>query len=124
MTVYIDGEARHRFHLYPEAEGGPKAFRPAEQPGDRSVDEGWFNGRLSMPRTLSEAGVPLTGESVPPGGGAGGGEPAPEESAAPEDRPVLAFLEEWREGMLLTGAVVVGIVLALGGLSFLIRRKV
>jgi hypothetical protein len=124
MEVYIDGEARHRFHLYPLAEGGPKAFRPAEQPGDRNVDEAWFHGRLSMPRTLSEAGVPLTGVPVPPGGGAGGGGPAPEESEEPEDQPMLGFLEEWREGMLLTGAVVVAIVLGLGGVSFLIRRKV
>lgn len=124
MVVYVDGEARHEFHLYPLAEGGPKAYRPAEQPGDRSTDEAWFNGRLSMARTLSAAGVSLTGMPVPPGGGAGGGELAPTESTPPEDRPPLAFLEEWRQGMLLTAAVVVAIVLGLGGLSFLIRRKV
>jgi hypothetical protein len=124
MIVYIDGDARHEFHLYPLAEGGPKAFRPADQPGDRNVDEAWFHARLSMPRTLSAAGVPVTGMPVPSGGGSGGGGPAPEESEVPEDRPVLGFLEEWRQGMLLTGAVVVAIVLGLGGLSFLIRRKV
>jgi hypothetical protein len=124
MVVYLDGEARHRFHLYPLAEGGPKAFRPAEQPGERTVDEGWFHGRLSMPRTLSAAGVPLTGVPVPRSGGAGGGEPAPEQSVEPTEQPALAFLDEWRDGMLLTGAVVVAIVLGLGGLSFLIRRKV
>lgn len=124
MVVHIDGEARHEFHLYPLAEGGPKAFRPADQPGDRTVDEAWFHGRLTMARTLSSAGVPVTGMPVQPGGGSGGGEPAPEQSEQPEDRPVLGFLEEWRQGMLLTGAVVVGVVLGLGGLAFLIRRKV
>jgi hypothetical protein len=123
LVVHIDGEPRHRFHLYPLAEGGPKAFRPAEQPGDRTVKEAWFHGRLSMPRTLGAAGVPLTGDPVPLGGGAGGGEPAPEETEEPE-RSAFAFLDEWREGMLLTGAVVVAIVAGLGGVSFLIRRRV
>jgi hypothetical protein len=125
LVVHIDGEPRHRFHLYPLAEGGPKAFRPAEQPGDRTVREAWFHARLSLRNTLSTAGVPLTGEPVPAGGGTGGGgaEPAPQATDEPE-RSMFAFLDEWREGMLLTAAVVVAVVVGLGGISFLIRRKV
>lgn len=123
LVVHIDGEPRHRFHLYPLAEGGPKAFRPAEQPGDRTVKKAWFYARLSMPQTLEAAGVPLTGEPVPPNGGTGGGEPAPEETEEPQ-RSAFAFLDEWRYGMLLTGAVVVAIVAGLGGAAYLIRRKV
>jgi hypothetical protein len=125
LVVYLDDEPAHRFHLYPLAEGGPKAFRPAEQPGDRTVREAWFHARLSLHETLGAAGVPLTGEPVPPGGGTGGGgaEPAPEETEEPL-RPALAFLDEWRQSMLLTAAVVVGIVVGLGGIAFLIRRRV
>jgi hypothetical protein len=123
LVVHIDGEPRHRFHLYPLAEGGPKAFRPAEQPGDRNVAEGWFHGRLSMPKTLSSAGVPLSGSPLPPEGGAGGGEPAPEQSEEPPTA-AFGFLDEWRRGMLLTGAAVVTIVLGLGGIAYLIRRRV
>jgi hypothetical protein len=122
LVVHVEGEARHRFHLYPLAEGGPRVFRPAEQPGDRTVKEAWFYGRLSMPETLAAAGAPLTGEAVAPGG-TGGGVPEPEETERPQRGP-LAFVEEWRESMLMTGAVVVGIVLSLGGVAFLIRRKV
>jgi hypothetical protein len=123
VVVHLDGEPRHQFHLYPLAEGGPKAYRPAEQPGDRSVREAWFHGRLSMPQTLTAAGVPLTGDPLPPNGGAGGGEPAPEASSEPPTS-AFGFLEEWRQGMLLTGAVVVTIVAGLAGLAFLIRRRV
>jgi hypothetical protein len=122
LVVHVEGEPRHRFHLYPLAEGGPRVFRPTEQPGDRTVKEAWFYGRLSMPETLAAAGAPLTGEAVAPGG-TGGGVPEPVETEQPERGP-LAFVEEWRESMLLTGAVVVGIVLSLGGVAFLIRRKV
>lgn len=123
MVVHIDGEARHRFQLYPLAEGGPKAFRPAEQPGDRTVDEAWFHGRLSMPKTLTDAGVPLSGGPPPAGGGAGGGQPAPPATEEPASSG-LGFLDQWRQGMLLTGAVVVTIVAGLGGVAYLIRRRV
>lgn len=123
MVVHVDGEARHRLHLYPLAEGGPKAFRPAEQPGDRTVREAWFNARLSMPQTLSAAGVPLTGSPLPPAGGGGGGQPAPEATEQPPTSS-FGFIDEWRTGMLLTSAVVVTIVAGLGGVAYLIRRRV
>jgi hypothetical protein len=123
MVIHVDGEARHRLHLYPLAQGGPKAFRPAEQPGDRTAREAWFNARLSMPQTLSAAGVPLTGSPLPPAGGGGGGQPAPD---ATEEPPTSAFgfIDEWRTGMLLTAAAVITIVAGLGGVAYLIRRRV
>jgi hypothetical protein len=122
IVVHIDGEERHRFHLYPLAEGGPRVFRPAEQPGERTAREGWFHGRVSMPETLSAAGVPLEGY---PGGpnGSGGGIAAPEETTEP-GRSVFGFLEDWRDGMLLTLAVTLAMVVGLGGVARLIRRKV
>jgi hypothetical protein len=124
LVLHVEGEPRHRFHLYPLAEGGPRAFRPVEQPGDRTAKEGWFYGRLSQPDTLARAGVPLTGDPPSAGGGTGGGGgPTPAESAEP-DPSAFGFLAEWRQGMLLTGAAVVAIVIGLGGTAYLIRRKV
>lgn len=125
LVVYIEGEPRHRFHLYPLAEGGPRAFRPVEQPGDRTTDEGWFYGRLSMPDTLRAAGAPLTGDPATGTGGrgAGGGPPVVEESEPPDTSP-LAFLDQWRQGMLLAAALTVVVAAGLGGSAYLIRRKV
>jgi len=124
LVVHVEGQPRHRFHLYPLASGGPRAFRPVEQPGDRTANEGWFFGRLSMPDSLAAAGVPLTGDPAAPGGGTGGGSgPTPGQSEPP-DASVLGFLEVWRQGMLLTGAAVVTIVAGLAGIAYLIRRKV
>jgi hypothetical protein len=123
LVVHVEGDARHRFHLYPLAAGGPRAFRPVEQPGDRTADEGWFFGRLSLPETLGSAGVPLTGNPASAGGGTGGGAPTPAGSLPP-DSGVLGFLSEWRQGMLLTGAAVIAIAIGLGGAAYLIRRRV
>ncbi|MPZ26219.1 MAG: hypothetical protein GEV12_07135 [Micromonosporaceae bacterium] len=125
LVVHIDGVPRHRFHLYPLAEGGPRAFRPVEQPGDRTIDEGWFYGRLSMPDTLRAAGAPLTGDPATGGGGAGAGQPPPavEESEQPDTSP-LGFLDQWRQGMLLTAAIIVATAAGLGGSAYLIRRKI
>lgn len=124
LVAHQDGEPRHRFHLYPLAEGGPRVFRPVEQPGDRTVDEGWFFGRLSLPESLGTAGAPLTG--VPPvtGGGTGGGQRPPVDQSEPPDPNVLAALDEWRQGMLLAAGVTVIVVAGLAGAAYLIRRKV
>lgn len=123
-VLYTEDEPRHRFVLYPLADGGPRVHRPAEQPGDREVDEGWFFGRLSLPETLREVGVrldatdPVTGQ----GGVGGEGPPTPEASASPESDP-LAFLAEWREGMLLTAGVTVAVLLGTASVAFLMRRE-
>jgi hypothetical protein len=123
MVVHVEGEERHRFELYPLAAGGPRVFRPAEQPGDRSVRNAWFYARLTLPETLAAAGAPLDGNPMPPGGGVGGGEPAVEETSSPEAGP-LAFVDEWREGVLLTVAMTVALLVGLGGIAYLIRNKV
>jgi hypothetical protein len=124
LVVHIDGEPRYRFHLYPLAEAGPRVFRPVEQPGDRTVDEAWFYGRLSLPETISSAGVPLTGVAPPSAGGGSGGGAGPTAGPSPEARDMLAFLDEWREGMLLTIAALAAIVVGLAGAAYLIRRTV
>jgi hypothetical protein len=119
VVVRADGDPRRRLHLYPLAEGGPRVFRPAEQPGDRTADEAWLLGRLSMPETLGNVGVPALAEYAEPDrfGGQGGGEESEEES-----RGFLTFLEEWREGMELTVLITVTILVLLGGTALLIRR--
>lgn len=123
MVVHVEGEERWRFELYPLATGGPRVFRPAEQPGDREVRAAWFYARLTLPETLAAAGAPLDGNPMPPGGGIGGEEAAQEETSTPEAGP-LAFVDEWREGVLLTVAMTVALLVGLGGVAYLIRNKV
>jgi hypothetical protein len=123
LVVHVEGEARHRFNLFPLAEGGPRAFRPVEQPGDRTAEEGWFYGRLSMPETLRSVGAPLTGDPAT-GGGTGGGQPPTSDQSSPPDSNLLGFLDEWRNGMLLTVLVTVAVVAGLAGVAYLIRRTV
>jgi hypothetical protein len=119
IEIHIDGEARHRYQLYPVAEGGPRVYRPKEQPGDRRTTAGWFYGRLSMPETLSTAGVPLPGTQVRPPGGEGGG--GPDVTTPPGQSTRL--LDTWREGMQLTGLVAVAIMVGLAAVALLIRRR-
>ena len=58
LTISAGDKPLQRYELYPEAAGGPKAFRPADQPTSR-VAEGWFYVSLSVPELLHAAGVPL-----------------------------------------------------------------
>ncbi|QSB13319.1 hypothetical protein JQS43_17020 [Natronosporangium hydrolyticum] len=116
LQLFIAGEEQHRFELYPLAGGGPRVFRPADQPGDSDLDEAWFLARLSLPETLTELGIPLT--DAPTNGGVAGEEPvATEEATGP-----LGFLDEWREGMLLTMALAVAVLAGLASVSLLLRR--
>ena len=122
IEVSIEGELRHRYDLYPLAEGGPRVYRPAEQPGDRKATEGWFFGRLSMPESLGAAGVRLPGVQLQLGGSGGGAE-APDPTAAPRSGAALP-LTTWLDGVLLTAGVAVFVSAGLAGVAFLIRRKV
>jgi len=119
LVTHVDGAEHHRFELYPLAAGGPRVFRPKEQPNDRKVREGWFHGRLSMPETLTAVGLPLDGD--PSGVGGGALAPEPTATAGPG---VLGLLDDWREGMQLTIAVTIAIAAGLAGVALLIRRKV
>ncbi len=117
MVVHLDGEPRLRYVLYPLAQGGPRVYRPEEQPGDRRAREAWFFGRLSMPETLAAAGIPVPGmPQRPSGGGEGGG------SAEKED-PAESVLSAWREGLGATALVAVVLALGLGAVALLLRRR-
>lgn len=120
LVLHVEGEARHEFQLYPLAEGGPRVLRPADQPADEDATEAWFFGRLSLPPTLAEAGVPLTDHPAAAGGGSGGGETG--ETSGPDDGP-LGFVDQWREGMLLTSGVAVAVLAGLASVAFLLRRE-
>jgi len=58
LTVFSGDKPTQRYDLYPQAAGGPKAFRPADQPGGKGGDA-WFYVSLSVPELLHAAGVPL-----------------------------------------------------------------
>jgi hypothetical protein len=124
LDAHIEGEARHRFHLYPLAEGGPRVFRPEEQPGDRQTNPAWYFGRLSMPDTLYAAGIEIPGaQPRVPGGGGGGGEPAPSDEVPPSGQG-SGVLETWREGMQLVALTAAAIAAGLAAVALLIRRRV
>ena len=123
IEVHLDGEVRHRYELYPMADGGPRVFRPEEQPGGRTTDPAWYFGRLSMPDTLYAAGIEVPGaQPRVPGGGGGGGEPLPE--ATTPAAGAGGVMAAWREGVLLTALVALAIVIGLALVALLIRRKV
>jgi hypothetical protein len=122
LDVHIDGEVRHRYELFPLAEGGPRVFRPQEQPGERTTDPAWYFGRLSMPDALFAAGVEVPGaQPRVPGGGGGGGEPAPDPGRSGASG---GMLDTWREGIQLTALVVLLITAGLAAVALLIRRRV
>jgi len=119
FTLVVDtGDTQYQFELYPLSEGGPRVFRPKEQPGERTAREAWFFARLSLPETMRSVGIALPGD---PDGGAGGG--APNTSGTPTTTPdPLAFLSEWREGVLLSAGVATAILAALASVAYLVRR--
>jgi hypothetical protein len=122
VVVLIKSAPQQSYDLYPLAAGGPRAFRPEKQPGDKKV-AGWFYGRLTMSETLRRSGVPLPEKPDVISGGIGGGElvdAAEETKTAPG---VSAFLGELRRLVLLNGAVVLTIALGLAGIALLVRRR-
>ena len=124
LTVLNKTTPMQVYDLYPMAAGGPRAVRPADQPGGKKAT-GWFYGRLTMPETLRVSGVPLQAKPDVVGGGIGGG--IGENLSAEELDPVAevnVFLGEMRRLFLLNGAVLISIMVGLAGIAFLIRRRV
>jgi hypothetical protein len=124
VTVLIKDKANQTYDLYPNAAGGPRAYRPAKQPTGKKT-AGWFYGRLTMSESLRVSGVPLKEKPDVVTGGIGGG--TGEDVAAEELDPiegVNGVLADMRRLFLLNGAVLLTILLGLGGIAFLIRRRV
>ena len=124
VTVLIKDKASQIYDLYPDAAGGPRAYRPAKQPGGKKTP-GWFYGRLTMSESLRLSGVPLKEKPDVVSGGIGGG--IGEEVPADELDPLQVgndVLADLRRLFLLNGAVLLVILLGLGGIAYLIRRRV
>jgi len=122
VTVMVKNSVQQTYELYPLAVGGPRAHRPAK--GNKKPD-GWFYGRLTMSEALRISGVPLKPRTDLLSGGIGGG--YGEQVSADEVNPVDTaneVLGQMRQLFLLNGAVLVVIMFGLGGIAFLIRRKV
>jgi hypothetical protein len=127
LLVRLDEKPDQVYHLYPYAVGGPRVFRPAEQPHKRKTTAAWFYGRVSMPETLHDAGVPLLSPvSQQLTGGRGGGEgeivPPGSNPDGTQSQSIGELLSQWQQGVLLTGALAVVMVLGLAGVSLLVRR--
>jgi len=124
VTVHIGEAAKKAYDLYPLAKGGPRAFRPAQQPDKSRPGAAWFYGRLTMAETLLAAGAPLPEESVTlHGGGIGGGERVIPDDAIGSGEDVNRLLGELRQLMLLNGAVLLSITAGLAGIALLVRRR-
>jgi len=124
VTVLIKDKASQTYDLYPDAAGGPRAYRPAKQPAGKK-SPGWFYGRLTMSESLRLSGVPLKEKPDVVSGGIGGG--IGEEVPADELDPLQVgndVLADLRRLFLLNGAVLLVILLGLGGIAYLIRRRV
>ncbi|GIH08134.1 hypothetical protein Rhe02_62010 [Rhizocola hellebori] len=118
VVLSTDGKATEQYDLYPLATGGPRAYRPAEQPDKRQVGEAWFYGRISMPGALQAVGVPLQGLPADLGGGGGG-------AAPPTDAPDIGrMLGDWRNFMGLNIAVIIVVAAGVFALAYVLRRQV
>jgi hypothetical protein len=124
VTVLAKNAPQAVYELYPLAKGGPRAHRPAKQPTGKKAD-GWFYGRLTMSESLRRIGAPLKAKPDVVTGGIGGGIGEDVDVAQLEPAPTLdEFFAQMRRLLLLNGAVLVVILCGLGGIAFLIRRRV
>ncbi|MFY1698879.1 MULTISPECIES: hypothetical protein [unclassified Solwaraspora] len=123
IVVLIDDDPSRSYELYPLAEGGPRAFRPAEQPDGSKTTAAWFFGRLTMSETLRAAGAPLPARPDSISGGIGGGERVIPQDALNPGEDLDKMFAELRHVLLLNGAVVVSITLGLAAIALLVRRR-
>lgn len=123
VTVLVKDSRQQVYDLYPSAVGGPRAHRPSRQPGGRKATDGWFFGRLTMPQSLRLVGAPLQAKADVITGGIGGGEPT---DTVTDVAPLTAadVFAQLRQLVLLNGAVLIVIVAGLGGIAYLIRRRI
>lgn len=123
-VVVLSGDTpKQTYDLYPKATGGPRIYRPAEQPDSQQTTAGWFFGRLTMSETLRTAGVPLERQVDTVAGGAGGSERMiPEDALDPAGNIDEAF-SGFPRLLLVNVAVALTITMGLAGIALLIRRR-
>ncbi len=61
VDVLVGGVASQRYEIYPLAQGGPRAHRPARQPSGRTTSDAWFYASVLIPQELAAVGVPIAG---------------------------------------------------------------
>jgi hypothetical protein len=125
LVVLAGSAPQQTYDLYPQAIGGPRAFRPAQQPWGKTT-AGWFYGRLSMSETLRISGAPLPARVDVYTGGIGGGSVLDTVGDTPSDPAgdLSAMLTEMRGLVLLNFAVAVVLAAAIAGMAYLIRHKI
>jgi hypothetical protein len=123
VVVHYNDKPRYGYELYPLAAGGPRAFRPAQQPDKRRTTAAWFFGRIGMSETLRAAGVPLPERPDVVSGGVGGGERFIPDDTLDAGGDLDLLLAELRRVLLLNAAVLVTITAGLAGIALLIRRR-
>ena len=123
VVVLYDDKPRYTYDLYPLAQGGPKAFRPAAQPDKKKTTAGWFLGRMTMSEALRLAGAPLPEKPDVISGGIGGGERVIPEDSFADGRDLDLLLAELRRLVLLNGGVVLALAIVIGGVALIIRRR-
>jgi hypothetical protein len=70
VTIFTNGVASQVYDVYPQAAGGPRAHRPANQPKGKATDA-WYYATVTLPNVMRAVGVPLPEPSS--SGQAGGG---------------------------------------------------
>jgi hypothetical protein len=123
VTLLAKNAPQAVYDLYPLAKGGPRAHRAAKQPTGKKAD-GWFYGRLTMSESLRLSGAPLKAKPDVVTGGIGGGAGEDVDVNQLEPPTLDEFFAQMRQLLLLNGAVLVVILCGLGGIAFLIRRRV
>ncbi|MFI5491818.1 hypothetical protein [Actinoplanes sp. NPDC051859] len=124
ITVIAKDKPTQQYDLYPLAAGGPRAYRPEKQPNG-TASAGWFYGRLTMSESLRLTGAPLKPKPDVVTGGIGGG--IGEEVDRKELDPVAIGNEiagDMRNLFLINAAVLVVVLIGLGGVAFLVRRRI
>ncbi|MFD0822842.1 hypothetical protein ACFQ0D_31980 [Micromonospora zhanjiangensis] len=122
VLVFSGDVATQTYDLYPFAKGGPRACRPAKQPG-RTGTAAWFYGRLNMPETLRAAGVPLAERPGTVTGGIGGGVAVERAETLDPGKDVDRVLGDLQRVLLLNAGVVIAITAGLAAIALLIRRR-
>jgi hypothetical protein len=122
LTVFSGDRAMQRYDVYPQAAGGPKAFRPADQPLGKGADA-WFYVSLSIPELMHAAGVPLDADGT---GALAYRDPAGYIPAAKADnRPLFSLgdvLNSQRRTLALWVGTAVVVLLLVVGAARLSRR--
>ncbi|HET6215090.1 MAG TPA: hypothetical protein VFE14_19655 [Micromonosporaceae bacterium] len=126
LVIRVNEVPDQAYELYPLAIGGPRVFRPAEQPSKRKTAAAWFYGRVSMPDTLRAAGVPLlvagSGNGAAGGQGGGGAVEPGMVKPTPPTTSIGEILAVWQRDMLLLAAGAVVLLGLIGGFARLVRR--